>query len=301
MKGKLLDAVGDVLPDRLAIQFAYFRAFKSLPDLKNPKTLNEKLQWRKLHQRDPRFTTFSDKIAAKAEVAKLVGAEHVIENLWVGTDPEEIPWDELEPPYVIKTNHTSGCNFMIWRGEVVDRDSVTKELKNQLQFDHSIRWREWAYKGIKQGILIEKMLGGSSDIVPADLKFLLYHGKARFVYVLQDRFDNPTIDFFDMDWNRLDCEYDGLGRSANPLERPSNLDRIVAITEKIAAPFDFVRMDMYLDGERIYFGEATFYPGAGLGRLEPPEWNWGLGEPWKIRSGDQVAEPAYANLPSVGK
>jgi hypothetical protein len=282
MKGKLLDAVSDALPDRSAIQLAYYRVFKKLPDLKSPKSLNEKLQWRKLYQRDARFITLSDKIAAKEEVTKLVGAEHVIENLWVGTNPEEIPWDHLETPYVVKTNHTSGCNWMVQRGEVVDRDSVTKELKKQLQFDHSLRWREWAYKGIKRGILIERMLGGSTSRVPADIKFLVYHGKARYVYVLQDRFQNRTIDFYDMDWNRLDCEFDGLPRSRNGMQRPTNLDDLVAIAEKIAAPFDFVRMDMYLEGGRIYFGEVTFYPGAGLGRLEPDEWDLRLGEPWKI-------------------
>jgi len=298
MKGKLLDAVGDVLPDRMAIQLGYFRAFKTLPDLKNPKTLNEKIQWRKLNQHDPRFITFSDKIAAKAEVAKLVGAEHVIENLWVGTRPEEIPWDELEPPYVIKTNHTSGCNLFVRRGDLVDRAGLTRELNKQLQFDHSHRWREWSYKRINRWILIERMLESSSGVVPPDVRFFVYHGAVRCISVALGRYEMkvPTTDYFDRKWSPLEvCEY-GYPRWRHGVARPENLDEAVAIVEKIAAPFDFVRIDMYLEGGRVYFGEASFYPAAGFSRFEPPEWDLRFGELWKVEHGSKVPEPDYANM-----
>jgi hypothetical protein len=285
----------------MAIQLAYFRFFKKLPDLKNPKTLSEKIQWRKLQQHDPRLTMFCDKITAKAEVAKLVGAEHVIENLWIGSRPEEIPWDELEPPYVIKTNHTSGCNLFVRRGDAIDREGITRELNKQLGFDHSRRWREWAYRDIKRGILIERLLECTDGLVPVDVRFFVYHGKARYVYVQQGRFQKGglTIDYFDMDWNPLELCDVGLTRSPYEVERPPNLDQAVAIVEKIAAPFDFVRMDMYLEGGKVYFGEATFYPAAGFSRLEPPEWDLWFGEPWRIERGQEVLEPMYTNVPSA--
>jgi hypothetical protein len=304
LKGKLLDAVSDVLPDRSAIQLGHYRTFKTLPDLKRPKTLNEKIHWRKLNQRDPLFTTFSDKIAAKAEVARLVGAEHVIENLWTGTDPEEIPWDTLEPPYVIKTNHTSGCNLFVRRGERADRAGIARELKKQLEFDQSQKWREWAYKGIKRGILIERMLESSTGSVPADVRFFVYHGKAQFVYVVRDRYEieKTTIDFFDIGWNRLEIlKYDETPRPIHGIGRPPNLDEAVAIVETIAAPFDFVRMDMYLEGGKIYFGEATFYPCAGLCKMEPPEWDSRFGEPWEIALEQPALVPEYAGVASMGK
>jgi hypothetical protein len=302
-KGKLIDAISDVLPDRLAIQLGHYRALKRLADLKNPRTLNEKIQWRKLHEHDPRLTTFSDKIAAKVEVAKLVGPEHVIENLWVGTNPEEIPWDELKPPYVIKTNHSSGCNLFVRRGDVVDREAITRELKKQLRFDHSHKWREWAYKNIKRGILIERMLDFPAGNVAANVRFFVYHGKARYLYVVvnSNEMGKPTIDYFDIDWNPLDvCEV-GFPRAIGGVERPANLDKAVAIAEKIAAEFDFVRMDMYLVDDRIYFGEATFYPCAGVARQEPSEWGLRFGEPWKIEHGRRRVEPEYVSAPSVGE
>ena len=42
----------------------YFRMGRRL-NLKNPTTFNEKLQWIKLHDRDPRYTMMVDKFAVK--------------------------------------------------------------------------------------------------------------------------------------------------------------------------------------------------------------------------------------------
>jgi hypothetical protein len=147
------------------------------------------------------------------------------------------------------------------------------------------------------------MLESSTGIVPADVRFFVYHGKARYVYVVLGRYEmeKPTIDYFDMDWNRLElCDY-GFPRSPDGVERPANLDEAVAIVEKIAAPFDFVRMDMYMEGGRVYFGEATFYPCAGFSRLDPPEWDLRFGEPWRIEHGKRALAPKYAAVANVGK
>ena len=102
-----------LLPDEWAIQIMYFRNFHRFANLRNPQTFNEKINWRKLHQRDPRFALFADKVAVKDEIAKLAGPEYVIPTLWVGKRPEDIPFDRLDPPYVIKINNGYGSNLYI--------------------------------------------------------------------------------------------------------------------------------------------------------------------------------------------
>ena len=78
----------DRLPDYLAVNLLYFRYFKKLPNLKSPRTFNEKIAWRKLYQRNPAFSVFADKIAVKAEIAKLIGEQHVIKPYgWGKTQP----------------------------------------------------------------------------------------------------------------------------------------------------------------------------------------------------------------------
>ena len=50
-------------------------------DLENPKTFNEKLQWLKLHDRNPEYTKMVDKYLVKEYVAKIIGKEYIIIRL----------------------------------------------------------------------------------------------------------------------------------------------------------------------------------------------------------------------------
>ena len=70
---RLYRALIGLLPDEWAIQIAYLRKIQALRESARPRTFNEKINWRKLHQRDPRFTLFADKAAVKDEIARMVG------------------------------------------------------------------------------------------------------------------------------------------------------------------------------------------------------------------------------------
>src|SRR3569833_1502127 len=116
--------VTDHLPDAAAVNLIYFRHLGRLPRLARPVTFNEKVTWRKLYQKDCRFPLFTDKIAVKEEIARLLGSQYVVPTLWVGDDPAAIPFDALEPPYVLKVSHSSGGNIFVRRRKDADRDSI---------------------------------------------------------------------------------------------------------------------------------------------------------------------------------
>ena len=42
---------------------------------------------------------------------------------------------------------------------------------------------------------------------------------------------------------------------------------MIVIAEKLSDGFKFLRVDLYNVKGKIYFGELTFYPAAGMGRL----------------------------------
>ncbi len=92
----------DRLPDEMAVKVMYFRTFKKFLNMDSPRTFNEKVNWRKIHQRDPRFSVFADKIAVKKEISKLIGQEYIIPTLWSGKNPEDIPFHQFQPPYAVK-------------------------------------------------------------------------------------------------------------------------------------------------------------------------------------------------------
>lgn len=53
------------MPDKWYIQMYYFTHYKKFCNLKNPITYNEKLNWLKLHDHNPIYTTLVDKYEVK--------------------------------------------------------------------------------------------------------------------------------------------------------------------------------------------------------------------------------------------
>lgn len=71
------------LPDSWYIQLYYFAAFRKFCNLKRPRTYNEKLNWLKLHDRNPFYTKLVDKYEVKRYVAEKIGKEYIIPTLSV--------------------------------------------------------------------------------------------------------------------------------------------------------------------------------------------------------------------------
>ncbi len=189
------------LPDRQAIQLRYFREYGRPLNLKNPRRMSEKIQWRKLYQRTPKQVLFADKIAVKPEIARLIGERYVIPNLWTGQDPADIPWDALPVPFVVKVNHSFGGHIFVRDLTEVDRHAATCQLRKQLSYSHVVRGREWCYGEIRRGLLVERMLETQPGILPPDFKFFVYHGKVHYTQVDHDRYGAHRRSFFDRQWN----------------------------------------------------------------------------------------------------
>jgi hypothetical protein len=59
--------------------------------------------------------------------------------------------------------------------------------------------------------------------------------------------------------------------------RPAQLDEMLQVARKLAAPLGYMRVDMYLYQGHVYVGELTLTPGAGRYIMEPKEWDERLG------------------------
>ena len=78
---------------------------KKTLDLDNPRTFNEKLQWIKLHDRNPIYTRMVDKYEAKEYVSEILGKQVIIPTLGVYDSVEEINFCTLPEKYVLKCTH----------------------------------------------------------------------------------------------------------------------------------------------------------------------------------------------------
>jgi hypothetical protein len=117
--------------------------------------------------------------------------------------------------------------------------------------------------------------------LPADYRFFVYHGRVHYVQVDDDRFNGQWRIVHDRQWRVMPVTFKH-PLPATPPARPARLDEMIAMAETIGADFDFVRVDLYDTPGGILFGEATFYPGAGLAAYEPAAWDEIFGAPWQI-------------------
>lgn len=278
----IFHGVANILPDSIAVRLLYIGYIRRWPNLKKPRTFNEKIAWRKLYQHDPRFVLFADKIAVKDEIAKLVGPEHVIPTLWSGDNPEEIPFDAFPLPFVIKVNHGWGGHIFIKTPEDIRPTEITKVLQKNLARIHGHKLREWAYTGIRPRVLVEPMICGHDQNPPEDCRFFTYNGRVRFIEIDYVASPNKHEVYYNESWDRIPCVIGGAPSTDRNLDDPERQKQMVALAEKIGAKFDFVRVDLYNTFPTILFSETTFYPSGGVERFHPDVWDLKFGEPWLL-------------------
>ena len=279
----LVKNFGQWLPDSTYIKLRYRCQMGKRLNLKNPQTFQEKLQWLKLHDRNPEYTKMVDKVLVKDYVSSVIGPEYVVPLLGVWDRPEDIDWDALPDRFVLKTNHSGGnTGVVICRDKkTFDRETAIKRLNASLQNDVYRGLREWPYKNIKKKVFAEEFLEAAPSVrdLP-DFKWYCFDGEPKYCQVIQDRTTKETIDFFDTEWNHQ--EFVGLNPAAGPAavtpSRPKHLEEQVAIARKLSQGMPFSRIDLYEIGEKEYFGEITLYPASGFGEFNPSQYSEILGK-----------------------
>ncbi len=276
-----------IIPARLYLKCYYKNVFGKRLDLKNPKTFNEKLQWLKLYNKNPKYTQLVDKYRVRDYVAERIGDEHLIPLLGVWDDPKDIDFDKLPNQFVLKCNHNSGIGMCICKDKSkLDVQKTKEELKKGLKQDFYLSGREWPYKGVPRKIICEKfMTDGGSEL--ADYKIHNFNGVPKAVLVCRDRFKESglTEDFFDSEWKHLDVARTDHPNSTEEISQPAVLDEMLELSEKLAESIPFVRTDFYDVGGKVYFGEMTFYPASGFEKFVPDNYDSLFGEWLKIPIG----------------
>ena len=96
------------LNDKTYIKLQYLNEMNRLPNLKNPKTFSEKMNWVKLNDRKKEYNMMVDKYEVRKYVADKIGEEYLIPLLGVWDSWDEIDFSALPDEFVIKCTHDSG-------------------------------------------------------------------------------------------------------------------------------------------------------------------------------------------------
>lgn len=245
-------------------------------NLQEPRGFNEKLQWLKLRDRNPRYIRLVDKVLAKQEVADVLGSQSIVPTLGVWDDASDIDFSRLPNQFVLKTNHNSG-------GVIVCRD------KDALDIEHSVVWmnrrlqrsyywsgREWPYRDVRPLVFAEKYLsndppsaGNSQRDRPStivDYKFFCFHGEPRFLNVQQDMHDHhkARFAFLNIDWTFAGFDRLEYAKYEELPPRPKRLEEMLESARLLAVDIPFVRVDFFEYGDQVLFSEMTFFPTSGM-------------------------------------
>ena len=265
------------VPDETHIRKQYYLKTGRKLNLDNPTRFNEKLQWLKLHNRKPVFTTMVDKWAVKGYLAPIIGSEYIVPLLGVWDRVEDIDFDALPERFVIKTTHGCGGMYICRDKTKFDRAAVCRELRKALKRNYFYTSREWPYKDVKPRIIAEEYLQDGEHPNLTVYKVFNLSGRPTLIQTIQnDKMKSETIDYFDTDWNLLDLRQN-YPNSEHPLPKPKTLGKMLELSEKCSAGFPFLRTDWYEVNGRVYFSEFTFFTDAGHEPFHPDEWDEKLG------------------------
>ena len=192
-----------ILPDKMYIKRKYYRRMGKKLNLAHPTTYSEKIQWLKLDDRRPEYTTMVDKNLAKDYVAKIIGEEYIIPTLGVWDRFDDIDFGKLPNQFVLKCNHDSGGVVICKDKRTLNHKSAREKIEKSLGCNYFLHGREWPYKNVKPRIIAEKFLEDriANDLI--DYKFYCFYGVAKAMYIAQGRPNNTRFDYYDIYFNHL--------------------------------------------------------------------------------------------------
>ncbi|RBA28054.1 ATP-grasp fold amidoligase family protein [Flavobacterium tibetense] len=248
------------------------------PDLKNPKEFMEKILWLKLYYYKESYGKFVDKYEVRSYVENKIGKEYLNEFFGVYDSVDSIDFNGLPNQFVLKGTHGSGYNIIVKNKNELNINKTKRRLSQFLNSNYYYKFREIIYKDVKPRILVEKYISEIDNDSLIDYKFHCFHGKPKYVFVQKNKSKDLRKCFYDLDWNQvLPEQYISSFYKAN-FKKPENFDVMLRVAEKLSEGFIFLRVDLYSIGNKVVFGELTFFSNGGLVRSSVERFNKEFGD-----------------------
>lgn len=281
----ILNAFG-FIPDKMMIQMQYRIKTGRKLNLKNPQRYTEKLQWYKLYYRDPLMVQCADKYDVREYVQSKGLGDILTKCYGVYERVEDIDFDSLPDQFVMKDTLGGGGNSVIIVKDKASFDmaAAKEQIRKWVNAPAHVRsgGREWPYySGKNHRIIIEEYIpSDTNEGGLIDYKFFCFSGEPQIVYVIADRQigQSASLGVFTADYQKINvvrCDEKPLDRE---IPKPVVYNRMLNISRKLSAPFPGARIDLYCEGNQIFFGEITFFDGSGYMCFKPDNFDFELGK-----------------------
>ena len=260
------------LPDKLVINLENIRAYGHKLS-NNPQEIvyfGEKIQYLKLYGNLEKYNDYVDKYLVRKYVENKIGKKHLIKLLGVYNNAEEIKYEDLPNKFVLKINNGSDMNIIVKDKEKLNIKKTNKKLNKWLKNDYSKIKKEYQYKYVNRKIICEEYISDKNDEL-IDYKFFCFDGEPLFCKADIDRFTEHKVNFYDMEWNRINMREAKFKNYDGSVKKPKNFEMLKEIAKKLSSNFQFVRVDLYDVDGNVFFGELTFTPASGKNPFYPLE------------------------------
>lgn len=258
-------------------------------NLKNPQTFNEKLQWIKLYDHNPLYTTLVDKYRVKEYVGDRVGYDHVIPLLGAWDCVDDIEWGNLPQQFVLKVNHDCGGHVICKDKSKLNIQEAIKKLKNAFERNYYFEGREWPYKNVQPKVFAETYVEDEFGEL-RDYKFFCFDGEVKAMFIASDRQkkdEEVKFDYFDADFNHLPFIQGHPNANELPV-KPKGFEEMKQLAAKLSKGLPEVRVDFYDVKGHVYFGEFTLFHFGGMVPFNPTEWDYTFGEWIKLPTSKRI-------------
>lgn len=262
-------------------------------DWKNPKTLNEKINWMKFNYDTSEWTRLADKYLVREYVKQRVGEDCLVKLYGVWDNPDEIDFDKLPNQFILKTNHGAGTILPVQDKSKLDISKTKAQLKEWLKLRFGYDTMEPHYLKIKPLVIAEQLLENTCDFSAslADYKVYCFDGKPFCILVCTDRVigKQSRFSYYDCNWNLMpDVLNEKLRGTDILIPKPKKLEQLLDYAEKLANGHPQVRVDFYITNDKIYFGEMTFTSEGG--------YDGDITKEFCLEMGEHITLPKYKKL-----
>lgn len=199
---------------------------------------------------DGRFAPYVDKLQAK-RIVKETGVDcEVAKVIRILMDPDDFEAEDIQARHMVKASHGCGWNIIMTPETTV---SAVRKSLNQWNRPYNCT-DEKQYNFIKPRFFIEEKIDVAMKGAALVYMFRCIHGNPITIGV-----KSPLSN----EQNSYDTAWNPILPVKLQVEKPNRLDHMLQIAAQLAAPFEFVRIDLYYEKDVIYFSEYTFTPSGG--------------------------------------
>lgn len=252
-------------------------------NLKNPKSLSDKMNYINLYDKNILASMCADKFKVRDYIKEKGFSDYLVNLIKVYDDVESIDFEKLPNKFAMKCNHGCGYNIICQDKKELDIEKSKKLLNKWIKEKYGFRGGEYHYNDIEPKIIVEEYIEGlDSTRLPIDYKIHCFNGEPVFTLCCVNREEKLKLAVYDNNWYKVDAITDKYSTD-NIIEKPKDYDNMLKIARDLSKPFKILRVDFYELNQKALLGELTYTPAAGRPNYFKEEFDVSMGELVKIK------------------